>query len=213
MSVRQFLTCAGLVVSTVVVAGCGSSTSPSVHVDGSTQAWFQGATIQLDYTQNFQCKNPPAAASASGCEVGDSAQTIPPGSASPLWVMVPLFTPAPAASTLQCPITGSCVDHPADLDLSTYLSAVFGANAGKTPLPPHSHIIDDEEGKANVPWPIKVVGVLDSTTWNAVVDGKSLATVRTLQASDPTLAGSATGVGTHITVDIPSNLFLFFKVH
>ena len=158
---------------------------PTFHVDGSTASWYDGQVVQLDYTQPFQCKNPPTAQSASGCEVGAQAVTPPDtGSIPILWVLVPLFSPAPDSNTLQCPHSGMCVDHPSGLDLSTYLSSVFGAGAGKTPLPPHSHIITDIDQHVNDPWLVTVVGVLNDSSWNSIVEGQSLSRVRGLQATD-----------------------------
>jgi hypothetical protein len=46
--------------------------------------------------------------------------------------------------------------------------------------------------------------VKDLATWNAIVAGKSIETVRALQAADPNAV--------HITSDIPSNTYLFFDV-
>ena len=49
-----------------------------------------------------------------------------------------------------------------------------------------------------------MIGVKDLDTWNAIVAGKSLETVRALQSADP---GAV-----HITSDIPTNTYLFFDV-
>ena len=49
-----------------------------------------------------------------------------------------------------------------------------------------------------------MIGVKDLATWNQVVAGKSLATVRALQAADPAQA--------HITAEILTNVYLFFNV-
>jgi hypothetical protein len=202
---HRLLLGAGLCAAAVTATGCSdsnSSTGPSTHVDGTTPAWFNGQVVQLDYTRDFECKMPPAAGSASQCEIGADAITAPAsgGSIPPLWVIVPLgFTPD--VSTLQCPETGQCVDHPHDLDVSR----VFGAGTETFPLPPHSHIIDDDAGHADVPWIVRIVGVKDLETWNNIVANRSLTAVRSLQSADPP--------ATHITGDIPTNLFLFFKVH
>jgi hypothetical protein len=189
----------------IAAAGCSdsnSSTGPSTHVDGTTPAWFNGQEVQLDYTRDFECRMPPTAASASRCEIGADATIAPASSGAipPLWVLVPLgFTPD--AATLQCPQTGQCVDHPHDLDVSR----VFGAGTETFPLPPHSHIIDDDAGHADVPWIVRIVGVKDLETWNDIASQRSLTELRSVQTSDPS--------GTHVTGDIPTNLVLFFKVH
>jgi hypothetical protein len=201
-------------------AACGSSsTSPSsTHVDGTTQGWFNGGTVTLAYTREFACPMPPAAHSASGCEAGSAALTSPSsgmyqtGSVPPIFIVVPLYTPGPPASTLQCPTPGNCVDHPMDIDLGTYLSAVFGAGDTTQVTPAHSHVITTLAGGANIPWLASVVGVRDSTTWNAIVAAKDSAEITTLQNADPTLnTPGSNGVGTHITTYIPTNLFLYFE--
>jgi hypothetical protein len=189
---RRLLLESGLCAMAIAAAGCSdsnSSTGPSTHVDGTTPAWLNGQTVQLDYTRDSQC------------EIGADTTTAPSGGTIlPLWVIVPLGF-APDTTTLQCPETGQCVDHPHDLDVSR----VFGAGTEMFPLPPHSHIIDNDAGHADIPWIVRIVGVKDLETWNNIVANRSLAEVRTLQTADPS--------ATHITGDIPTNLFLFFKVH
>jgi hypothetical protein len=211
-----------LVLAPAIILGaaaCGSSTKPNgPHVDGTTQGWFNGSTVTLSYTRTFACPMPPAAHSASGCEVGAAAATSPTsgayssGSVPPIYLLVPLYTPGPPASTLQCPTAGNCVDHPMDIDVSTYLSAVFGPGDTTLQTPPHSHVITTLAGGSNIPWLGFVVGVRDSTTWNALVAAKDSAEITTLQNADPTLnePGSG-GVGTHITTFVPTNLFLYFE--
>jgi hypothetical protein len=53
-------------------------------------------------------------------------------------------------------------------------------------------------------WEIVVIGVKSPAVWNQIVAGKSLDTVRALQANDPS--------GVTITGDIKSNAYLFFNV-
>jgi hypothetical protein len=205
----------------LLAAACGSSsTSPSSpHIDGTTAAWYNGGTVTLAYTKEFACPTPPAAHSVSQCEAGAPATTSPMAgtpldSIPPIYVLVPLYQnpPQSTTSTLQCPNVGNCVDHPHDLDLGTYLGAVFGPGDTTAALPPHSHVITTLDGGVNEPWLVSVVGVLDSTTWNAIVSAKDSAEITALQQSDPTLNGAGSGgVGTHITTYIPTNLFLFFE--
>jgi hypothetical protein len=192
-----------LAIAVVGIIGCGStnSTSPSPTVLGSTTSWFEGDEVTLDYTKQFECKMPPSAASATGCEMGADAQTVPViGTAIPvLYVMVPLgFTPDP--STLHCPTVGNCVAHPSTLDMTR----VFGAGTATSPLPAHSHIIIDMDNHNNDPWKVEVIGVKDPNTWDLIVGTKNLSEVRLLQFQDPT--------ATHITDDIQTNIFLFFRV-
>jgi len=116
-----------------------------------------------------------------------------------LYVLSPLgFTPPD--STLHCPTAGNCVAHPHDIDVSR----VFGPGTEKNPLPPHSHIIIDVMNHVTTPWVLEVIGVKDLQTWNTIAATQNLAEVRLLQANDPNQ--------THITDDIPTNIFLFFRV-
>jgi hypothetical protein len=69
------------------------------------------------------------------------------------------------------------------------------------PLPAHSHVIDVKHGGW---WELVVIGVKNEATWDQIVAGKSLDTVRALQAADPSAA--------NITADIPTNTYLFFNV-
>jgi hypothetical protein len=194
-----------LVVASLLVA-CGddsatNAVSPSTTVLGSTPSWFDGDVVQLDYTAPFECKNPPAAGSVSGCELGDEAQTMPTASTAipVLYVMVPLgFTPPD--STLHCPTAGNCVTHPHDIDVSR----VFGPGTEKNLLPPHSHIIIDAMNHVTTPWSLEVIGVKDEATWDNIVATQNHAQVRLLQLGDPT--------NDHLTGDIPTNIVLFFKV-
>lgn len=166
---------------------------------GTTGGWADGRTVTFFYNRPFECTQPPASEATSGCELG-AEPTVPPrgGRIPVLYVMTPLgFTPD--ASTLQCPVAGDCINHPSTIDLTR----VFGPGTGNVPLPPHSHVIGEEDARNPQAgwWEIEVVGVTDPAVWQQVVDGKSLARVRELQRA-----------GTGITGDIPSNLFLFFGV-
>ena len=193
-----------LALALIGIISCGGdTTSPlPLTVLGSTISWFDGDEVQLDYTRQFECKMPPSAGSATGCEMGADAQTSPTnGTSVPvLYVMVPLgFTPA--AGTLHCPTVGNCVAHPPTLDMTR----VFGAGTVNSPLPAHSNIIIDLDSHSDGPWKVEVIGVKDSNTWDIIVGTKNLAEVRLLQFQDPTEI--------HITADISTNMFLFFKVH
>jgi hypothetical protein len=78
---------------------------------------------------------------------------------------------------------------------------VFGPTTANAPLPAHSHIITTQSGNW---WGLIDIGVKDLATWNKIVAGKSLSTVRALQAADPNQE--------HITADTFTNLYLFFEV-
>jgi hypothetical protein len=171
--------------------------NPPGTVLGTTEGWFNGTTVTFLYTRDFVCTQPqdglPVGAD-SGCEVGSPGESAPIGNPDipELWVLVPLgFNPL--SSTLQCPLAGNCVAHPHDIDLSR----IFGPGFADVPTPAHSHVIDDLQGGW---WESYIVGITSQSAWDRLVAGKSLATVRELQAE-----GLA-------TADIPTNLFLFFNV-
>lgn len=173
-----------------------AKTSANMGVVGDTLGWFNGKTVDLHYTKNFFCKSPPASKAASNCELGAEFTKKPSRHFDPLYVLVPIgFTPG--MRTLQCPVAGNCVDHPHTIDLTR----VFGAGTGNVKLPAHSHVISDlNAGKAEW-WDVEVIGVSKPSSWNTIVNGKSLQTVRMLQKH------KSSGV----TGDIPTNLFLFFS--
>lgn len=170
---------------------------------GFTDGWENGKTVSFFYSKPFFCAQPPSSAAPSGCEVGEDGTVDPrPGKIPFLFVMTPVgFRPAEA--TLQCPTVGFCINHPSTIDLSR----VFGPSKADVPLPAHSHIIDSALPESQASggqagwWEIIVIGVSDPAVWDQIVAGKSLATVRALQAK---------GVG--ITGDIRSNAYLFFDV-
>ena len=205
---------------TVALGGCIDQRMPSVsapntasqdqsfnaHDDalfGFTDGWENGTTVSFFYSKPFFCAQPPSSAAPSGCEVGEDGTVDPrPGKIPFLFVMTPVgFRPADA--TLQCPVVGNCINHPSTIDLSR----VFGPSKADVLLPAHSHIIDSSLPESQASggqagwWEIIVIGVSDPGVWDQIVAGKSLATVRALQAK---------GVG--ITGDIRSNAYLFFDV-
>ena len=161
---------------------------------GVTGGWLDGRTVEFFYPKGFFCKEPPTSGATSNCELGGEAATAPRSGDIPvLYVMTPLGF-SPSSSTLQCPVVGSCINHPSTIDVSR----IFGAGTENFALPAHSHIVDVAKGGW---WEIEVIGVTDPAVWAEIVEGKSLDRVRELQAA---------GVG--ITGDIPTNLFLFFNV-
>jgi hypothetical protein len=176
----------------------GDGAQPGGTVLGTTEGWLNGRTVTFFYTRDYSCPQPPVSSAASGCEVGEATDNPPIGDPDipEVWVLVPLgFTPPRA--TLQCPEAGNCVAHPHDIDLSR----LFGPDAADVPTPAHSHVIDDLQGGW---WEGFVVGVKNEATWDRIVAGKSIATIRAIQQADPDQA--------NITSDIPTNLFLFFNV-
>jgi hypothetical protein len=91
--VRHSSLVTSLAIAVIGIIGCGKDTTApsSPTVLGSTISWFEGDEVHLDYTKQFECKMPPSAGSASGCEMGADAQTTPTnGTSIPvLYVMVP----------------------------------------------------------------------------------------------------------------------------
>jgi len=213
------LSLSALVGIVSMIVGCGDQRTPSepmsshsssvaanAHMGASvgfTDGWENGKTVSFFYTKPFFCSDGPPSGAPSGCEVGEDGTADPrPGKIPVLYVMTPTgFTPD--VSTLQCPIPGNCINHPSTIDLSR----VFGPGFADVPLPPHSHIIDSDLAESRADggqagwWEIEVIGVSSPAVWDQIVAGKSLATVRALQAA---------GIG--ITDDIRSNAYLFFSV-
>ncbi len=197
---------AGLVISLclVVALAMPSRNAHAAHfgpqgsahdTHGFTGGWLDGNTVTFHYTRDFFCEPPPDSGAPSQCEVGEDGDTDPrPGNIPTLFVMTPLGF-RPDTATLHCPTVGNCINHPSTIDLSR-----IGGPAD-APLPAHSHIVNVMHGGW---WELVVIGVKNEATWDQIVDGKSLAAVRALQASDPS--------GANITGDIPTNTYLFFSV-
>ena len=168
---------------------------------GFTPGWFDGQTVQFFYHKPFFCQTPVEdglpVGSTSGCEVGSDGTVDPrPGNIPILFVVTPIGF-RPAEDTLHCPVVGNCINHPHTLDVSR----VFGPGTENVPLPAHSHVVAQASGNW---WELHVVGVKDPATWDKIVAGKSLATLRALQAADP--------AGDKITAEILTNTYLFFDV-
>lgn len=208
---RLRLTSLSLALAALATAACSdqSATQPDMQPAflahqgaevGTTDGWEDGETVTFFYNKDYFCNEPPSSGASSKCELGAEPEVAPRGGLIPtLYVIVPLGIDVPH-ETLQCPDAGACIDHPSTFDLSR----VFGAGTEDALLPPHSHILGDEGhpiGANSGWWDVDVVGVTDLDVWNQIVAGKSLETVRWLQAA-----------GTGITGDIPTNLYLFFGV-
>lgn len=214
---RSLATTAAIAAVTFSIAACSDGNGPTAasathdgHAAlanqgrngaeiGTTGGWSDGKTVTFFYNKPFFCAEPPESGADSNCELGAEPTVAPRGGRIPvLYVMTPLGF-RPDESTLQCPVVGSCINHPSTLDVSR----VFGPGTENFALPAHSHVIGEEDmPNANAGWwEIEVVGVTDPAVWNQVAQGKSLETVRALQAA-----------GQGITGDIPTNLYLFFGV-
>jgi len=162
---------------------------------GITDGFFQGSTVEFQYSHDFFCAEPPPSAASSDCEAGAQPRVQPPSGevGAPVWVLIPKgFTPDP--STLHCPQAGMCIDHPDTIDLSR----VGGPSNGA--FPAHDVLIDDDEELNSVWWPAKIVFVTSQDGWDRLVQGQSLDTLRQVQHD-----GEA-------SQDINTNLFLWFEV-
>ncbi len=171
---------------------------------GQTLGWADGKTITFHYNKPFFCAEPTASQADSKCILGEEPADAPRGGKIPvLYVTVPLFA-LNNPETLQCPTAGSCINHPSTIDLSV-IESIVGPGAGNALLPPHSHVVGDDDMKrqgANAGWwEIEVVGVPTQAAWDELVAGRSLRTIRKLQAEEK------------VTGDLPTNLFLFFSVN
>ena len=167
--------------------------TPSEEVLGETPGWAGGATGTVFYTKDFFCSNDPCVAGDDGMNPAGVSEPVPS-----VWVLVPLFDDV-AGIELHCATAGQCVAHPSEIDVSAIgLGDVI-------PLPPHSHIIDPSEPgfspAGETPWDVVVVGVNTRAAWDQLQAGKSIETLREVQA-DTTAA----------TMDIPTDIVLFFGV-
>jgi hypothetical protein len=164
---------------------------------GFTEAWLNGQTVDLEYSHNFFCQQPPESEASSRCEAGAASEVNPPSGpiVSPVRTLVAQgFTPPEA--TLQCPEPGRCIDHPHSIDLSR----LSGSSKSEATLPAHSFVLVDNESFQSTWWPVIVVGVKNLDAWNRIVAARSETEVQACQT-----AGNC-------TPDIPTNLFLFFQV-
>ncbi|MDP9295945.1 MAG: hypothetical protein M3O88_04520, partial [Actinomycetota bacterium] len=182
--------------STAASLPCETGGKPCINI-GYTRAWLDGKSVVLEYSHQFFCAEPPSSSARSQCEAGADGTTNPPSGAvvSPIYVLVPTgFTPS--QDTLQCPVAGHCIDHPHKVDLSR----VFGSSSGNVVLPPHSHVLEENESFQSTWWPVELVGVKTLDAWNHIASKKSDAALTACQN-----AGNCTD-------DIGTNILLFFQV-
>jgi hypothetical protein len=184
-----------------------SHEQPTAHFDhnaaaeadkGYINGWFDGKDVSLFYTKWFFCEEPPASGSPSDCVIGADAEVAPrPGPIPTIYAIAAAgFQPDPA--TLACPAGSVCLNHPAMLDASR----VAGAGATDIQAVPHSHIIAERRGGW---WHTVNIRVFSLAVWNQIVEAKSLAKVRELQA-DSTVGGAGL-----ISQDTPTNIFFFLQ--
>jgi hypothetical protein len=181
------------VTATKAAAQPAAAPTAAAEELGSTPGWGGGQTATVFYTKDFFCD-------AATCEAGTAGANAP-GTSDPVpsvWVLVPLFDDV-SGINFHCPTAGNCVAHPEELDVSKIgLGNVI-------PTPPHSHIVDPNEPgfstAGETPWKVVVVGVKTRAAWDMLEQGKSLETLRTVQADEA-----------NATPDIPTNIVLFFGI-
>ncbi len=187
--------------SAVAVGSRGSNTLPCnsggqgcISI-GFTDAWFDGGTVQLEYSHRFFCDRSQPSGAETDCEAGKVA-AIPPSSGpvvSNVYLLIPLGF-SPPGSTLQC--GARCIDQPRTMDLSHAFHGM-GSNAV---IGPRSFVIEDPESFQSTWWPVVLVGVKNLTAWNTIVAAKNIAAVD----------GCQTNGG--CKPEVETNAFVFFQV-
>ena len=175
---------------------CRDGGDDCMHI-GFTDAWFDGQTVQLEYSHRFFCAQPPQSQAVSGCEAGAPAQTQPPSGpvVSNVYLLIPVGF-SPPESTLHCPVPGHCIDHPHTIDLSR----LVGQGGESVVLPAHSFVIEDQEAFQSTWWPVVLVRVKTLEAWNTIAAAKNIAAVDDCQANGGCFEENET------------NGFLFFQV-
>ena len=186
-------------VKTVVAdeAAAANPNSAAGDVKAFIGGWLDGRAVQLFYTRSYDCQQPPTSIAPTGCEIGALPEDFPRGGPVPvIYALAPIgFTPSDP-TTLHCPGTPLCPNHPAMIDVTRL--GIPGVTI--VSRAPHSHIITSKQGG----WHRTVnIRVLNQATWDQIVASPSLETVRQLQATHPEA----------ISGDNPTNIFFFFVVH
>ncbi len=164
---------------------------------GFTDAWFNGGTVQLEYSHRFFCGESGEGSDSSACEAGKAAQSNPPSGpvVSNIYLLIPVGF-SPPESTLHCPVPGRCIDHPHTIDLSR----LIGDRGEEAILPAHSLVIEDSEAFQSTWWPVVLVRVKNLDAWYAIAAAKSIDAVDACQANGGCFEENET------------NAFLFFQV-
>jgi hypothetical protein len=187
--------------SAVAIGSNGSNTLPcnsgGEHCSniGFTDAWFDGHTVQLEYSHRFFCDRTQPSGASTHCEAG-SAAAIPPKSGpvvSEIYVLIPLGF-SPPGSTLQC--GARCIDQPRTMDLS----AAFSGKGSDATLGSRSFVIEDAEAFQSTWWPVILVGVKNLSAWNTIVAAKNINAVDDCQTNGG------------CKPEVETNAFLFFQV-
>ena len=195
----------GLVIASVSVGGAALASGSTVLPVSSatTPAWSGGATVNIQYPQNFFCDTSVLSGASSGCEVGQAANVGPVGNPnrSVLYVLVPLFPGSPDPKPMCA--QASCPNHPLNVDL-TRIAGALGGHAGdpafaEVPLPAHSHILD---GNAGGWWQVRIVAVTTEAAWHQLsLDKSQMGMFAQIAHNDGSVLGP-----------IATNMYLFFNV-
>jgi hypothetical protein len=208
----------GLFAAAGLAAACappsnGVVPGHGINEFGMTSSFFNGGTVNFNYTFGFYCDRTVSAASSSGCEVGANYVKPPQKDFDPLYITVPLGFNQPM-NMEECPANLVCVDHPGTLDLTRIESALKPlypklTNAQLTDAlknfatPGHDHFITTTNEGQPEWWDVKVIGVTSQSVFNDIRAHKSLAYIQQLQAAH----------NPNVTAAIPTNLFLYFGVN
>ena len=158
---------------------------------GFINGWLDGEEVDLRYTRQYFCAEPPLSGVDTHCEVGAPGEVAPRSGPIPkIYALAPAgFQPDPA--TLHCKGGILCLNHPAMLDVSR-----LGLVASVT-KPPHSHILPDRHAGWHNTVNIRVPSL---EAWNEIAAAKNLTKVRELQAAG------------RLGPDIPTNVYFFLEV-
>ena len=188
---------------------CGNN-APSCGQVGESYGYYDGANVDLLYSENYYCDTAVPSNAATGCEVGAGPSSPDPTAPSPdgtslgntthgdtLYIPVPLFADAPPT---QCTATATCIDHPPTIDLSRIAGALPGSPSASSldnvPIPAHDHVVGTRNGGLPEWWNVRVVATADPATF---------ATLTSVAAIDAAVSAST-------AVSVPTNAFLFFQV-
>lgn len=191
----------GLVIGSALAVGsagpnvlpCNSGGERCIQI-GFTDAWFDGHTVQLEYSHRFFCDRSQPSDAETGCEAGHAAAVAPKSGSvvSEIYVLIPLGF-SPPGSTLQCGVR--CIDQPRTIDLSD----AFSGRGSDAVLGPRSFVIEDAEAFQSTWWPVVMVGVKNMTAWNTIVAAKNIEAVDACQTNGG------------CRPEVETNEFLFFQ--
>ena len=190
-------------------SNCGND-APTCGQVGESYGYYNGANVDLLYSENYYCDTAVPSHAATGCEVGHGPSSADPTAPSPdgtsigntthgdtLYIPVPLFSGAPAT---QCTATATCVDHPPTIDLSAIAGALPGSPSPQSlhnvPIPAHDHVVGTRNGGLPEWWNVQVVATTDPATF----------------AKLTSVAAIETALGASKAVSVSTNAYLFFQV-